>query len=251
MKSMLLALTAFLPAAALAQDVPPLGGAVLVPGFQGEMIEVAPAAPPEPEMPALQRDILLDLDGDDKPEQIMHFAEDCLEDNLCAWIVLPGDGMPQANGGYARQVMQAPAGANAPGEGYINADGILYGYDAGQVILAGDLISTGQAQAIPTTESLAGRVAEVAGFGSLDPSLIRSWRINLGGSGRESGTVSILPGNTMANGSPWIVLDSNGYKVASGWSIDWPKIYPGPTTRIVSLTAFGYVETVVEEGKRP
>ena len=239
MRIVILAGFSLLAAPAIAQD--------LVPGFQGTMIEAPAPEPVEEAGPALQRDILLDLDGDKKPEQIMHFAEDCTEDGLCAWIVLPGNGMAQAMGGHARQIMQAPAGRLTAGEGYINADGILYTYDAGQVFPAGDLIGTNEARPIPTTDSMAGRVADAAGFGPLDPSLIRTWRIDLDGDGKgASGTVSILPGNTMANGAPWVILDQEGKRLAGGWSIDWPRIYAGPTLRVISITAYGMVETTVE-----
>lgn len=184
---------------------------------------------------------LIDLDRNGTPEVLVQFPQLC-EARSCDWALLAdlGDGWVEVTRSRAALIDIVEAGSGSA----IRADGVAWGWDGSTLFPTGDLLAGRYGEANAEELAIAYDLFGFSpGMGGSAPSG-QNARLDLDGDGSIETVTIINDPAWMMEGiySPFIIVSDEGAKLASGYSMDAPRLFPGAgdiAFSVVSVTPAG------------
>lgn len=183
----------------------------------------------------------VDLDGDGVNEALVRRPTDC-EGSACAWALMQNspEGWVPITAGRAARVDFVQTGSSAA----LVADGVLWAWDGEQLYPAADLLEGTFVDAAPADLDLAHDLLGLSHIPAGTASSGISAQADVDGDGAMDRIVVITDQAWMLEGaySPFSVIGAAGELIASGYSMDAPRLYPASgafTATIVSVTPAG------------
>lgn len=177
----------------------------------------------------------LNLDGND--EAVLHFADSC-GDMGCDWTILTmHDGSAvEIGSGVATSLAMVPT---APVGTVIDADGVLWAWAGSEVYPHYSFLERPDVREIPPAAGDREALKTHTEWGDASPDSLHVWSIDVTNDGKRERIITVgdLGYSIGGYASPYLILSQDGELMASGYSMDFPRIFTNPAggARVVEV----------------